>query len=309
MERLQRLSNLWNWLPAFRAVAEVENLPAASKTLNISASALSRTVRLLEEELGQPLFDRVGRRLVLNHKGTILLAGVRNSMRLLNDAVEEVTSSVMSGPIRIASPGSFMPILVMPALRLLKERHPELRPVLESVGPGEIADRLLAGTLDIVLTDRQLQLGDELTADLLLDVSYGLYCGAGHPLYDRDEGAIDLATVQRHEFAAPPDGLDHWPMHLSRTIGVQTTIMSTGVDLCASGAFLAVLPDVVAQRPGSGPPLRRLPFDVCAPRPMYAMYRRSVSPERPSNPTGVFLTAIRDSLQIPGPETTDESTS
>ncbi len=299
MDRFQRVSSLWNWLPVFRAVAEVENLPAASKKLNISASALSRTVRLLEEDLGQPLFDRVGRRLVLNHKGALLLAGVRDSMRIVSDAIDEVTSKVMSGPVRIASPGSFMPIFVLPALRLLKKNHPELRPVLESISPAEAPDQLTSGALDLVLTDQQLLLGEELTADLLFEVAYGVYCGDGHPLYELDDEAITVEVIQKHEFAAPPMTGDHWPVHIQRTIGVQTTILSTGVDLCGSGDFLAVLPDVVARVPRHFAPLRRLPFEVCPPVPMYAVFRQSIPVDSAARQTTVsaVLESIRQTMQ------------
>ena len=319
MDRFQRLSNLWNWLPVFRAVAEVQNLPAASRKLNISASSLSRTVRLLEDEIGHPLFDRVGRRLVLNHRGSLLLAGVRDSMRRVSDAVDQITATAMSGPLRIASPGSFMPILVLPALRQLKRDHPDLCPILESVSPAEIPDRLVTGRLDLVLTDQPVELGDELIADLLFEVGYGVYCGAGHPLYDRDEAAIDLATLCEYEFAAPPGNADHWPVHIARRVGIHAMILNTGVELCACGDFLAVLPDVVARAAKHDDPLRRLPFEPCAPVAMYAIYRRSamagsrtdppVNPGpdaepdvlpgptvKPTSPTAAVLAAIRQHL-------------
>ena len=43
------VERIWNWLPAFRAVAETEHLPTASDLLHVTPSALSRTIRLLEQ--------------------------------------------------------------------------------------------------------------------------------------------------------------------------------------------------------------------------------------------------------------------
>src|SRR5690554_4873240 len=74
------LATIWNWLPAFRAVAESEHLPTAAARLHVSAPALSRTVRLLEEHLEVELFNRVGRRLVLNSAGEQLLSAVQEAM-------------------------------------------------------------------------------------------------------------------------------------------------------------------------------------------------------------------------------------
>ena len=51
MEHLRRLYRVWNWLPAFRAVAETEHLPTASEMLGLTPSALSRAIKQLEDEL------------------------------------------------------------------------------------------------------------------------------------------------------------------------------------------------------------------------------------------------------------------
>jgi DNA-binding transcriptional LysR family regulator len=65
MERVRRLRELWGWLPSFRAAAETEHLPTASELLHVSASSISRTVRLLEQQLGVDLFERGGRSMTL----------------------------------------------------------------------------------------------------------------------------------------------------------------------------------------------------------------------------------------------------
>lgn len=56
-------------LSYFLKVAETEHMTNAAKELHISQPALSRSLRLLEEELGFKLFDRVGRHLLLNENG------------------------------------------------------------------------------------------------------------------------------------------------------------------------------------------------------------------------------------------------
>jgi DNA-binding transcriptional LysR family regulator len=58
MDRFRRVAQLWNWLPAFRGVAEHENPQRAASVLGVSASALSRTVKLLEDALGAEVFVR-----------------------------------------------------------------------------------------------------------------------------------------------------------------------------------------------------------------------------------------------------------
>jgi len=62
-----------NRLIQFKTIAEIENITKASEKLFISQPALSKSLSSLEEELGCELFNRVGRRLYINHEGRKLL--------------------------------------------------------------------------------------------------------------------------------------------------------------------------------------------------------------------------------------------
>jgi LysR family transcriptional activator of nhaA len=66
---VQRLN--FHHLRYFWAVAKAGNLTRAAKTLRVSQSALSTQIRQLEQELGEPLFHREGRRLTLTEAGKI----------------------------------------------------------------------------------------------------------------------------------------------------------------------------------------------------------------------------------------------
>ena len=65
-----------NTLPAFRAVAELQNLRAAAEVVSLTHGAVSQQIRGLEEQLGFALFERRGRRVVLNAAGQALLRSV-----------------------------------------------------------------------------------------------------------------------------------------------------------------------------------------------------------------------------------------
>jgi LysR family transcriptional activator of nhaA len=61
-------------LRAFREVARDGRLTGAARRLRVAPSALSTQIRTLEAQLGELLFDRVGRRLVLTEAGALVLA-------------------------------------------------------------------------------------------------------------------------------------------------------------------------------------------------------------------------------------------
>ena len=64
-------------LKYFAEAAKTENLSKAAKNLHISQPSLTKAIRKLEEELNTPLFDRLGRRVVLNSQGKTFFARVR----------------------------------------------------------------------------------------------------------------------------------------------------------------------------------------------------------------------------------------
>src|SRR5436190_20422242 len=82
-----------NTLTAVRAVAEVQNLRAAAETLNLTHSAVSQQIRGLEEQLGFALFERRGRRVVLNPAGQALLRSAQGALALLDDGVEAAAAA------------------------------------------------------------------------------------------------------------------------------------------------------------------------------------------------------------------------
>src|SRR5512146_2632646 len=82
-----------NALPAFRAVAELGNLRAAAETLHLTHSAVSQQIRGLEEQLGFELFDRRGRRVVLNPGGETLLRSVQAALAILDEGVQAAAAA------------------------------------------------------------------------------------------------------------------------------------------------------------------------------------------------------------------------
>ena len=92
-ERFKATTDVWNWLPAFRAVAETEHLPTAGEMMNVTPPALSRAVRQLEEAVGRELFVRSGRTMQLNEDGRRLAIAVRMAMRTVHTALEELASA------------------------------------------------------------------------------------------------------------------------------------------------------------------------------------------------------------------------
>lgn len=123
-----------NTLPAFRVVAELQNLRAAAEQLHLTHSAVSQQIRVLETQLGFPLFERQGRRLILNPAGRALLCSVRTALAQLDDGVL-AAASVSSGAhqrIRVSMLPSFAQRWLLPRMARWRERHPDLTLEIET---------------------------------------------------------------------------------------------------------------------------------------------------------------------------------
>lgn len=268
---IKRVRDIWPWIPAFKIVAETEHLPTAAARLHVSASALSRTVRLVEYAVGQPLFVRSGRRITLNLTGRSLLEAVQRASIMLEQALPQALGESHEGEFRVASLGALTDRFVTPSLLDLAAAHPGLVPALVTLQSREANRRLAAGELEVAFFyDATTHPG--VSCRKLGALSNSVYCGAGHPLFARSEPARSRAPHPRtptlpevldHPFSVPTVGdrgtrMDSWPVDLPRRIGFQIMMLSTNEVVALSGRYLTVLPDVVASPYVAGGQLRRL---------------------------------------------------
>ena len=115
-----------NTLFAFRAVAELENLRAAAETLHLTHSAVSQQIVVLEERLGFALFERRGRRIVLNAPGQALLRGVQAALAHLDEGVQAAAAAAAGDDqrLRVTVLPSFAQRWLLPRIGQWRERHP-----------------------------------------------------------------------------------------------------------------------------------------------------------------------------------------
>ncbi|PTX59573.1 regulatory helix-turn-helix LysR family protein [Melghirimyces profundicolus] len=96
-------------LKTFRTVAKRGGFTRAGEELGYAQSTITSHIHALEEELGSPLFDRLGKRTVLTEAGQRLLPYAEEMDRLSREAAETVvTEETPSGPLRIGAPESLL---------------------------------------------------------------------------------------------------------------------------------------------------------------------------------------------------------
>jgi DNA-binding transcriptional LysR family regulator len=230
VNRTFRLHHLWSWLPAFRAVAETQHLPSAARELHVTPSALSRSIRLLEDAIGQSLFTREERRIKLNRHGEILLSVVREAMRHIDDGIVQVSATEVER-VRVAGPAIWLRLILMPVMHELRNAGANLVIDMVDLGDEQIAAALLRGDIDLALNERHTA-GEELIVEMVGEVRRSV-CGGQHG--------------DALPFALYLDGSDPWPPEIPREVGLRSPYLDIVIDECASGRMQSVLPEVVAR--------------------------------------------------------------
>jgi DNA-binding transcriptional LysR family regulator len=116
-----------NALRAFEATARLGSVNRAAEELHVTHGAISRQLRVLEEELGQPLFARQGRGIALTAAGAQLHDRVSGAFDQLRDAWAELRHSGEDAPFVLGCAGSMLARWVIPRLERLERDLPTLR--------------------------------------------------------------------------------------------------------------------------------------------------------------------------------------
>src|ERR1700760_1853326 len=140
-------------LRAFLTIAETGSVTRASEVLHIVQPAVSRQLRLLEEDLGTPLFYRGRHGMEPTEAGTILIDRARRVLRELDQARDEIRPEpgALSGLVSVGLLPSTSDLLAAPLVCRLQELYPELE-VNVTVGyAGHLRQWLAGGEVDVAL--------------------------------------------------------------------------------------------------------------------------------------------------------------
>ncbi|MEM9724830.1 MAG: LysR family transcriptional regulator [Pseudomonadota bacterium] len=142
----------YHHLRYFREVAREGGLNRAATRLNLSQSALSAQIKTLEERIGHPLFDRVGRSLALTEVGRLVLDHADRIFSAGEELLATLQQSRLDAPpLRVGAVSTlsrnFQMRFLQPALA-----DPDLQLVLRSGGDTELYEALKALSLDVALT-------------------------------------------------------------------------------------------------------------------------------------------------------------
>jgi LysR family hydrogen peroxide-inducible transcriptional activator len=250
----------------FVAVADEGSFSRAAAKVRVAQPSLSQQIRKLEGEVGQPLFDRLPRSVVLTEAGRCfidyarkILASIGDARRCVDELKDEVAGRLAVGAIPTIAP------YVLPELVVTFQKHyPEVTlEIIEDVTEG-MTRRIEAGELDVALastcqqspTLRRESLGNEPLLALVPE---------GHPLAKKTLVELDDLKSQRflllHEMHCLSQQVHHLLefRRLRPEIALAGSQLSTIANMVAAEIGVSIVPQMMVNHQAT-PGCVSLPF-------------------------------------------------
>ncbi len=138
-------------LTQFQCVAADRNFTHASQRLGISQPALSRSIQRLEDELGQPLFERKSRSIELTDAGLLFQKCAEQILLILEDTKAEICDDGQSGRIRIGAIPTVAPYFLPDLLRRFADDFPKATMIIQEETTDNLLKRCKQGELDVAI--------------------------------------------------------------------------------------------------------------------------------------------------------------
>lgn len=174
------------------------NVSRAADQHYIVQSAVSRQLGLLEEELGMPLFERKGKRLV---EATPVCKAIVQELDRIEQSLENIRAVAddyrlqTRGEIRIATTHTQAKYFLPEVMLEFRQRYPDVAIHFLQGTPVELVRMLHDGKADIAVCTEELDKDSSLDSRKCYDWNHGLVLPDGHPLA---EGKLTLARIAEH---------------------------------------------------------------------------------------------------------------
>ncbi len=186
------------------SLAATGSFTRSAREAFLTQPALSRSIQALEEELGQPLFDRVGHRSELTAFGREI---VQRARQLIIDADELVAvghrmADGRAGSLRVGLGSSPAALLMTPILQLAATHKPALRVSCSHGDSEQLVRGLRNRTLDALVVEvRSLKPATDLHVSSIIEMRGAFMCRPGHPL-THVRGGLSFEALNKYPIAS-----------------------------------------------------------------------------------------------------------
>lgn len=148
MANLRRSIPSMSALATFEAAARIGSFTLAAAELGVTQAAVSRQIRLLEDDLNIRLFVRANRRVVLTTAGAALAANVSTAFNSMAEMIETIRQPMTGNTVAVGASLAFCHFWILPRLASFRASHPEIK--LKVIADDSVTD-LRRDQLDVAI--------------------------------------------------------------------------------------------------------------------------------------------------------------
>ncbi len=181
----------------FLQIARRGSFTRAAEDLMISQPALSRSIHRLEEELGQPVFERKTRSIALTDAGALLQVRAQQILSILEETVAEIADDGVTGRVRLGAIPTVAPYFLPEVLQRFSAEHPRAALIVQENTTEGLLRACTQGEIDLAIVALPVR-AKYLEVEELFQEELLLVLPTGHPLADRPK--IRPADVEPYPF-------------------------------------------------------------------------------------------------------------
>ena len=229
--------------------AEFGTVTRAADALNLTQSAVSRSIRILEEKLGVRLFHRVKKRLLLSEAGRAMVRDSKEILERLENSAQMVMAFGGGGSVlRVATLPTFAATWLIPRLFSFAENNPGISiDIASALGPVDFDDSPFDAAIQRAVMARKGTKVTPILGESLITVASPNLVGS--------EGKLSAEVISKYpliQLTTRPELWDEWFLHVGadKTDGLKgPRFEHFGMVISAAqaGLGIAILPDIFAR--------------------------------------------------------------
>ncbi|GAX87464.1 conserved hypothetical protein [Lebetimonas natsushimae] len=144
-------------LQIFYKLSKLNSPSIVAKKLNLSQGAVSLALKSLEKDLGVKLFDRIGKKLVLNEYGRIFKAKTYNNYLELMDARNLFKENRLMGELQILASKTIGSFILPNIIFEFKQKYPDIKVVKQNENSEYIVNSIMNGKIDFGFIESEIE--------------------------------------------------------------------------------------------------------------------------------------------------------
>lgn len=247
----------------FNTVVHLENISKAAETLHISQSALSKQIQRLENELGFPLFDRKGKKIILNKAGKRFYASSEQVLKELRSASDDINMLVSRKNYRIRIGSAGLTSEMLECVSDFSSLHPEALFILDN--RIDFESSIDINKYDALICPDEFRF-EKLNGYHLYDEHYYFAVNSSSPLANASVFSDSMLNGQRVVFMHGDDETPEYPYQICDTAEfAPETIFFTDTReshfrLIGQGNSCGFVPDSESEAYAARPDIKLIPI-------------------------------------------------